>query len=134
MAVVRIDCNLGFANRIFLTEAEWRTYLRRKPVRYISKAKAVKCEVCGQDPDNGNPFQNAHRIGFDLGIVQLALTPDFLDYGDNIATAHRSKCNKEAELNLEKSMRFLHSLDITELPAFLPQEIRALWAYVVEVG
>jgi hypothetical protein len=69
--------NVGFDGRVFLTEAEWRTYLRRKPVRYIHKTKAPACQVCGQGPEDDNPFQNAHKIGFDMGIVQLALTPDF---------------------------------------------------------
>ncbi len=124
MAQSRIDCNLGFDGRIFLTEAEWRTYLRRKPVRYICKAKASKCEVCGGTPEDGNPFENAHRIAFDTGIVRLALTPDFLDEDANVVTAHRTKCNKVTELTLEDAMRFLRSFGVTELPAFLPEEVR----------
>lgn len=132
MASFRIHCNLGFDGRVFLTEEEWRTYLRRKAVRYIHKAKAARCDVCGEGAADANPLQNAHRIPFDLGIVQLALTPDFLDGDANIVTAHRTACNKRAELNLEGSMRFLRSLGVTELPAFLPQEIRSLWGDVTQ--
>ena len=29
--------NLGFDGRVFLTEAEHQTYLRRKPVRFVRK-------------------------------------------------------------------------------------------------
>jgi hypothetical protein len=130
MVVPRVHCNLGFDNRTFLTEAEWRTYLRRKPVRYIRKALMENCEICGHAADEDNPFQNSHRISFDLGIVQLALTPEFLDGDRNIITAHRSACNKSAELDLEKAMRFLVFVGITDLPEFLPLEIRALWAEV----
>ena len=134
MAVFPTTCNQGFDGRAFLTEAEWRTYLRRKPVRYIRKLLASKCDVCGQGAEDNNPLQNVHRIAFDLGIVQLALTPDFLDNDSNIATAHRRACNKRAELNLEDSMRFLRSLGVVELPAFLPQEVRSLWTRVSEAG
>ena len=101
--------------------------MRRKPVRYIRKVKAEKCEVCGDGPDDNNPFQNAHRIGFEVGIVQLALTPEFLDGDENIVTAHRMQCNKEAERDLEGSMRLLRSLGIEELPEFLPPETLSLW-------
>ena len=47
--------NTGFDGRTFLTEGEWNTYCRRKPVRYILKPKESDCEVCGQPPfgDNG---------------------------------------------------------------------------------
>ena len=124
----RTRCNIGFDGRTFLTEDEWRTYLRRKPVRYIRKSKTSTCEVCGQSPDEGNPFQSAHKISFDTGLVELALTPDFLDSDSNIATAHRTACNKRAELNLENSMRHLRALGIRELPSFLPEEVRSLWA------
>jgi hypothetical protein len=128
-----VKCNLGFDGRTFLTEAEWRTYLRRKPVRYIKKAKTDRCEVCGEAAGPANPFQNAHRIGFDLGIVALALTPEFLDSDANITTAHRATCNKGAELAVEDAMRFLRSRGITELPFFLPEEIRVLWARLAGV-
>lgn len=127
MAIPRILCSLGFDGRIFLTEAEWRTYLRRKPVRYIRKELSDACGICGRAADVKNPFQNAHRIGFDLGIVQLALTPEFLDGDENIVTAHRTTCNKSAELDLKNAMRFLMSKEVRALPDFLPHEIHTLW-------
>ena len=52
MAISRVKCNIGFDGRRFLTEEEWRTYLRRKPVRYIRKAVSEACEVCGKPPDS----------------------------------------------------------------------------------
>jgi hypothetical protein len=131
MNALRVECNLGFDGRIFLTEAEWRTYLRRKPVRYIRRPKAAACKICGEGPKDENPLQSAHLIGFDFGIVQLALTPEFLDGESIIVTAHRTRCNMEAELNLEDAMALLYSLGERELPSFLPPGIRSLWADVV---
>lgn len=66
-------------------------------------------------------------IGFDLGLLQLALTPDFLDNPANIMTAHRAVCNKQAELDLGNAIRLLHSMGVTDLPSFLPVEIRSQW-------
>lgn len=134
MAIPRVPCNLGFDGRTFLTEAEWRTYLRRKPVRYIRKELSGVCEICGKPPQEDNPFQNAHRIGFDLGIVRLALTPEFLDGDKNIQTAHRSTCNKSAEVDLERAMRFLMEQGVTDLPDYLPAEIRQMWGRLKEAG
>jgi hypothetical protein len=131
MNLLRVECNLGFEGRKFLNEAEWRTYLRRKPVRYIRRPKSATCEICREGPKDENPLQSAHKIGFDFGIVQLAITPEFLDGESNIVTAHRTRCNMEAELNLEDAMRLLFSLGVRELPAFLPPGIRALWTDVV---
>ena len=126
----KLTCNIGFDGRTFLTEEEWRTYLRRKPVRYIRRATREFCEICGGGRDAENPFQHAHRIGFDIGVVRLALTPEFLDGEQNLVTAHRATCNKSAEFDLESSMRFLHKIGVRELPRFLPEETRALWLAV----
>jgi hypothetical protein len=119
--------NIGFDGRTFLTEEEWRTYCRRKPVRYIRRPKNDKCNVCGADHGKDNPMQNAHRIGFDIGIIDLALTPDFLDSMTNIVSAHKVKCNKASELSLKDSMQYLRSLAIEELPKFLPDDIQKAW-------
>jgi hypothetical protein len=120
--------NTGFDGRTFLTESEWRTYCRRKPVRYIRKGKEAVCRVCGKPATTDNPFQNAHVISFDIGVIDLALTPDFLDSDANIVTAHRLACNKATELDLRGSMTHLRSLGIRDLPAFLPNYIHDMWS------
>lgn len=123
----RILRNTGFDGRMFLTESEWETYCRRKPVRYIRKDKEPVCRICGEPAAPENPFQHAHIVGFDIGVIDLALTPDFLDSNANIVTAHRTSCNKETELDLHGSMSHLRSLGVTELPKFLPEFIHELW-------
>ena len=60
--VERTDSNLGFDGRRFLTASEWKTYLRRRPVRYIRKGKRAVCEICGRAGTPDDPLQNAHRI------------------------------------------------------------------------
>src|SRR5438093_664808 len=105
----RIRRNIGFGERRFLTEAEWLTYLRRMPVRYIRSPKQERCQYpgCrfgGLAGDASNPLQNAHVIGFGVGVVYLALTPDYLDSAENIVTAHRKTCNKGLELGLREAM------------------------------
>jgi|ERR1017187_2751192 hypothetical protein len=118
---------IGFDGRVFLEETEWRTYCRRKPVRYIRHPKAIVCCVCGLPGSEQNPLQNAHIIGFDMGVVDFALTPDFLDSAQNIVTAHRRGCNKKTEVNLKGAVAQLVQLRVSDLPAFLPSEIHALW-------
>jgi len=122
--------NTGFDGRTFLTEAEWQTFCRRKPVRYIRKRKDVICRVCGKAGSADNPFQNAHVISFDIGVIDLALTPDFLDSDASIVTAHRIACNKATELDLRSSMAHLRSLGVQELPTFLPDHVHETWRLV----
>jgi len=124
-------CNLGFEGRLFLWAAEWMTFRRRKPVRYIRKKKTQQCEVCGGPGTTENPFQNAHLIGFDIGVIDLALTPDYLDSDENIVTAHRKTCNRASEFDLVRSMRRLKELGVKELPSFLPVSIQERWRDVV---
>lgn len=124
--------NIGFDGRTFLTEAEWLTYLRRKPVRYIKKEKAAICEVCGEPPNGEDTLQNAHKIGFDLGVIRLALTPEFLDKHENISTAHKKKCNRKVELDIEDAIRQLMTSGITSLPEFLPKESHDHWNQVLQ--
>lgn len=132
MSDTRVQCNLGFDGRTFLTEAEWRTYLRRKPVRNIQNPKSDTCAICGKVADQNNPFQHIHKIDFDLGIIRLALTPEFLDGDRNIVTAHRTTCTKRAGYGLQNAMRFLRSIGVTTLPIFLPKESRSLWERLKE--
>jgi hypothetical protein len=67
----KIVRNTGFDGRTFLTESEWLTYCRRKPVRYIRKAKEAVCRICRKPGTPDNPFQNAHIISFDIGVIDL---------------------------------------------------------------
>jgi transcriptional regulator with XRE-family HTH domain len=119
--------NIGFDGRTFLAEPEWRTYLRRMPVRYIRRPKREICQVCGELATSDNPLQSAHRIGFGVGVACLALTPEYLDSEANIVTAHRVSCNRATELSLLGSMSRLRALGVRELPGFLPPEILAAW-------
>lgn len=112
--------NQGFDGRMFLTESEWRTYLRRKPVRYVRGVRDATCTICGKPAMDDNPLQHSHRIGFDMGVIELALTPDFLDGPENIATAHRRKCNQLVELSLSQAISRLRELGVQSLPEFLP--------------
>ncbi|WP_231637072.1 hypothetical protein [Microbacterium sp. No. 7] len=63
--------NVGFDGRVFLTDAEHQTYLRRRPVRYVRKVIAASnsCSVCGEDGSAENPLQVAHIVPFGLGVV-----------------------------------------------------------------
>lgn len=119
--------NIGFDGRMFLTEAEWLTYCRRKPVRYIRTPKTEVCQVDGLAGSADNPLQNAHIIGFDVGVIDLGLTPGFLDSEKNIITAHRQTCNKQSELNLQQSMEWLWDRGVRELPSYLPAVIHEAW-------
>lgn len=96
--------NLGFDGRVFLTDAEHQTYLRRRPVRYVRKmiAASESCSVCGERGTIENPLQVAHIVPFGLGVVHFRLTPEWLDSPDNLRWAHRRVCNKAAELTLSQ--------------------------------
>jgi hypothetical protein len=125
--IVHTSRNVGFEGRRFLEKVEWRTYCRRKPVRYIRTAKTGVCQVCRLPGSDENPLQNAHITGFDIGVIDLGLTPEFLDSDDNIVTAHRRTCNKRSELDLQGSMRRLRDLGERELPKYLPAAIHEMW-------
>jgi hypothetical protein len=84
--------------------------------------------VCGLPGSPENPLQSAHVIGFDMGVIDLGLTPEFLDSDKNIVPAHRRTCNKSAELNLRDSMVRLRTLGVMELPTFLPEPIHREWS------
>ena len=119
--------NIGFKGRDFLTKAEWQTYLKRMPVRYIKKKKTEVCEICQKPPTKNNPLENSHRIPFRRGIVEFALTPDFLDDYTNIISAHKRKCNKSAELNNYEICKMLKMMNIHELPDFLRKDTLKIW-------
>lgn len=125
--MARTPRNLGFDGRIFLEEAEWQTYCRRKPVRYIRTAKSGTCAICPDPVSAENPLQSAHIIGFHVGVIELGLTPEFLDSAENIVIAHRRTCNRQSELDLEASMERLRGLGVRELPKFLPAATHKAW-------
>jgi hypothetical protein len=100
----------GFDGRIFLTDAEHATYLRRMPVRYLHHKRKTLCEVCGLPGTDDNPLQLAHIIGFSYGIKELKLTPDYLDKAENTKTAHRAVCNKAVELDVTQAREFIKPL------------------------
>lgn len=119
--------NVGFGSRIFLTESEWLTYLKRMPVRYISDARNPVCAVCGLPGTKENPLTHGHIIGFSVGIADLGLTPDFVDSRENLQTAHRKTCNKATELPLDKAVERLVRLGVSSPPHYLPKPVRDLW-------
>ena len=119
--------NQGFGCRVFLTKIEWQTYLKRMPVRYIKKKKENLCEICGKKPTKENPFESSHIIAFRTGIVDFALTPDFLDKDSNIVTAHKRICNQSAEIDKSEICKRLINLGISDLPKFLPKDTLNVW-------
>lgn len=112
--------NLGFDGRVFLTDSEHQTYLRRRPVRYVRKVipASDSCSVCGEVGSVENPLQVAHIVPFGLGVVHFKLTPEWLDSAENLRWAHRRACNKEAELSLDEAQALLTERGI--LPADTP--------------
>jgi hypothetical protein len=127
-----IQRNIGFDGRVFLDAAEWLTYCRRKPVRYIPPPRAIACQLCGLRGSPVNPLQSPHIIGFDIGVIDLGLTPEFLHSEKNIMTAHRRLCNKRSELDLTASKARLRELGVQELPEYLPVAIPEAWAGAAE--
>lgn len=114
-----------FDDRVWLTVPEWATYLRRLPVRYIKTRQQVidrdgpNCSICGEGESSGKPLQLAHRIGFQTGVVKWGLTPDWLDRVENIALAHRGRCNNSVELDALQIAHLLDSsgFDLDQSPA-----------------
>ena len=111
--------NSGFDGRVYLYEYEWLTYQRRMPVRYIRKPHEGVCSICGQGPEVGNPLEHSHKIPFRVGIMQLALTPDFLDAKHNIVSAHKRGCNRAAEMDLSTCLAYLESSGFGQPPPFI---------------
>jgi hypothetical protein len=118
---------IGFDGRMFLSEQEWRTYLRRMPVRYIKKEHSSVCSMCGELGTAGNPLQHSHIIGFSMGIISLGLTPEWLDGDHNILSAHRKKCNKSVELILADAMERLRRRGLCSIPSYLPSSVLDMW-------
>ena len=67
-----------------------------------------------------------------MGIIQLGLTPTFLDEADNIVTAHRGECNSAAELSLDTAMLRLIQRGVASLPDYLPEKTRVRWKELQE--
>jgi len=102
--------NLDFDGRVFLTEAEHQTYLRRMPVRFTKFDRSQNCCICGLPGTPENPIQAAHVIGFNYGVKLLRLTPDYLDSPENLKPVHRSTCNKSVELSIEAAIELVKNL------------------------
>ena len=125
----------GFGSRTFLTEEEWRTYLRRPPVRrgYIrfrqihGNYSKRNCVVCGRPGSADNPIQAAHRVNALNGVRYLALTPDFLDDPARLAWAHRRVCNLRLELDFAGTLAHLWEQGVRELPGYLPERVLTAW-------
>ncbi len=112
----------SFDNRVFLFDYEWKTYMRRMPVRYITKRKhSETCSICGKPPYENNKLEHSHIIPFGIGVKCLGLTPDFLDSNDNIVSAHKVTCNKNAELSLDECKELLFARG-HKLPEYLNKE------------
>lgn len=126
---------LGFDGRLFLSYDEWMAYRRRPPVRYASASRPIvaddKCEVCREASSQSNVLQIAHRIPFIEGVLSLAICPDFLDSRENLAVGHRRMCNKKLELDLNRSLKLLQELGLTELPYFLDLTILKAWSSIL---
>jgi len=122
----------GFSGRMFLDKAEYETYLKRAPVRYITRKKNRVCEICGQEATADNPLQHAHVIPFLFGVTVLGLTPDFLDEETNIQTAHRKNCNSASEIKEVKNCLTLlrEKYGVKEIPSFLSKEVLSAWRSV----
>lgn len=99
--------NIGFEGRVFLTEAEHSTYLRRLPSRVNHKHRKELCEVCHKPAAPGNPLETSHVIPFAVGVVQFKLTPEFLDGAHNLKTAHKKMCNKAVEVDKEGAKKII---------------------------
>lgn len=103
----------SFDGRIFLTDEEHATYLRRGPVRYARKQLGpvgAHCSVCGREAEDGNELQASHRIPFLKGWKIYRLTPDWLDRAENLRWAHRVTCNAAVQLDQEAIEQFVASL------------------------
>lgn len=111
--------NIGFDGRMFLHDYEWKTYMRRMPVRYIrNKRHAEVCDVCGLPGTEENPLEHSHRIGFLVGVRDFGLTPDYLDSHSNIVSAHKRVCNASAELSRGDVAAYLQSIGAS-IPKYL---------------
>ena len=122
----------GFNGRIFLTREEHATYLRRMPVRFVRHKKEEVCSVCGEPEKEDNRFENSHVIPFRIGVVALALTPDFLDEKENIRTAHKRKCNRAVELSLDNCVaEVVRRTERVRPPWFPSKDVRDVWMRVL---
>jgi hypothetical protein len=63
-----------------------------------------------------------------MGVIDLGLTPDFLDSPQNIQTAHKKSCNRKTELALDQCLIRLKTVfGITDIPNYLKGEVKKLW-------
>lgn len=111
------NTNIGFEGRVFLTDTEHATYLKRMPVRYPRKGMrptSGTCDVCGKPEESDNKLQVAHKVPFGKGVSVYKLTPEWLDGDHNLVWAHTRKCNKSAELSHNEITKILSVLSRSE--------------------
>lgn len=107
------NTNTGFEGRVFLTDTEHATYLKRMPVRYPRKGMRPTngtCDVCGEPEEPDNKLQVAHKVPFGKGVSIYKLTPEWLDGDHNLVWAHTRKCNKSAELSHNEIIQLLSNV------------------------
>lgn len=65
-----------------------------------------KCIVCGI---SDGELQLAHRVPFQIGVIDWGITPEWLDRPDNLVIAHKEKCNDLCELMDEEILQELET-------------------------
>jgi hypothetical protein len=129
---MEIKSNTGFNGRTFLTEYEWNTYQKCLPETLIRKMKyPLSCECSTNvDGESSSNFKKSHKIKFNMGIIQLGLTPDFLDASLNVNVSHKNRIHPPIlqKINLKDAIEILiNEYKIDELPEYLPINIRKLF-------
>lgn len=81
--------------------------------------KVSICQMCNLPEEAKNRLEWAHLISYKNGFDSLGLTMIFLNSRENLVMAHRVRCNKQAELNLQDSIRRLWDLGHRDLPQHL---------------
>src|SRR2546422_9831632 len=126
----------GFDGRLTLTPEEWDTYQRRPPLRrtlaqYPDIRRPPTCGYrhCSVPAESSKPITLVHGIGFDFGVHELGLTPEWLDSPENlVGWAHAGNCNKRLGVpeELEPALRHLLALRQDYFPpSYLPAETQA---------
>lgn len=80
--------------------AVWREFGVPRRGNRIMKAIGPKpgvCSICGKPETPDNPLQAAHKVSFKRGCL-AGLHPADLNAATNLVWAHRTKCNKAAEV------------------------------------
>ncbi len=128
----------GFGGRVFLSEEEWKTYLRCPPVRsgvpdvhqlQVRRGSPGRCDFCKDEGREKGPLQVAHRIRFFAAIRDLGLTPEFINREAWLGLAHRKGCNTKFEWEIQRVVdevrRYISDPGRREeVPGYLPERVR----------